>query len=131
MRKFDLCVLPFTVLAAAAWVLVGTVHAAPPESRPQSSCPSCKRAAAGQSQPAQGGAQSQKSDAGGAPKSGRSPTPAQRQPEGCCWRYVAQRLHTPPRFSIERGDWGSVFTKREFGGGPLLEDCPEWHCRVI
>ena len=124
MRKFDLCVLPFTVLAAAAWVLVGTVHAAPPESRPQSSCPSCKRAAAGQSQPAQGGAQSQKSDAGGAPKSGRSPTPAQRQPEGCCWRYVAQRLHTPPRFSIERGDWGSVFTKREFGGGPLLEDCP-------
>jgi len=44
----------------------------------------------------------------------------------CCWRHVKTEIAVPPNVSslIVRSAWDSVFTKREFGGGPLLADCP-------
>lgn len=44
----------------------------------------------------------------------------------CCWRHVKTEIAVPPNVSslVVRSAWDSVFTKREFGGGPLLADCP-------
>ena len=46
--------------------------------------------------------------------------------ETCCWRHVRTYVASPsgPLARKVRFAWDSVFTKREFGGGPLLDDCP-------
>ena len=44
----------------------------------------------------------------------------------CCWRLVSTKFTVPSGVSdsIVTNTWDNTFTKREFGGGPLLSDCP-------
>lgn len=46
--------------------------------------------------------------------------------ETCCWRHVKTEIAVPPNVSpkIIRDTWDSVFSSREYGGGPELTDCP-------
>lgn len=46
--------------------------------------------------------------------------------ETCCWRHIKIEIAVPTNVSsgIVRDTWESVFSSREYGGGPELTDCP-------
>ena len=127
MRRFSFHALPWAVLVTAVSLLAATVYAAsPPESEPRPSCPTCKRSAPAPSQPANGGAKGQESDAGGPGGAARSPTPASADGPGCCARNVTTRIEVSPSVSkmVAISAWNSVIGDRDLGGGPSLDDCP-------